>query len=456
MLKKLFIMIAALLPMIAVQAMADEPSLANLPVPFNCDFDPACEVAPGIYGAMSSPVQSKFKLSIGGFVKLDYAYNSAAVGPYYPAGPIPAKGTAANLREESLFTARQSRFWFKANGPTFLGAKTGSLIEADFFGTGSLSNEFGNVRMRLAYASLDWANTQVIFGQFWDIFGPVPANTLDFRQGGPVGAPANPRVAQIRLTQKFHLNTDNFIKLAFAVQNPTHNNAAQGAPGSTSVEPSLAGGPGQPPGIYGALVDGGAQLALVSKALGAAPGFWGLPMKPLEVGLFGMGGSQKILGNKAVKVYGYGAYAFVPLLKSSDGKSRKMTASLETQGYVASGMAVQSANIVQTVGTAPNVYSPEGFGVLAQAVFYPTQNLGITAGFGRRGVVASADYAAGTELKQQLMFVNMAYDLNAAVRVATEFEHGESNFKGIPTTPPGATADSGKINTFRLSAMYFF
>ena len=80
--------------------------------------------------------------------------------------------------------------------------------------------------------------------------------------------------------------------------------------------------------------------------------------------------------------------------------------------------------------------------------------------YGRRGTINSADYAAGTERYQQLFFINTAYDLNAAVRIAAEFEHGSSHFKGIPagspTAPTGATADSGQINTARLSLMYFF
>lgn len=458
MLKKLSVAIATLLPMLAVNAMAEEPSLAkDLPPPYNCDYEPSCEVAPGIYGAMSSPVRSKFNLSVGGYVKLDYVYNSSAVGPYFPQNSIPAKGTTANKRNESLMTARQSRLWFKAAGPTLLGAKTGAVIEGDFFGTGSLSNEFGNLRMRLAFASLDWANTQVIFGQFWDIFGLAAANTLDLRQGGPAGAPANPRVPQIRLTQKFNLNKDNHIKLVFGVQNPIQDAAnPTGTPGSgTSNDPSLGNA-----GSYGPAVNGAAQITWVSKALGVAPGFWGLPMNSLQLGLFGLAGTQKITGNKAVDVYGYGFYGFVPLLKSSDGKSRKMTASFETQAYVSSGLGVLSANTVSLQGTAPNLYAPEGYGLLAQTVFYPTQNWGVTAGYGRRGIINSADYAAGTERYQQLLFVNTAYDLNAAVRIAAEFEHGSSHFKGIPSGPPtaptGATGDSGQINTARLSLMYFF
>ncbi len=48
MLKKLSITIAALLPMLAVNAMAEEPSLAkDLPPPYNCDYEPSCEVPRG-------------------------------------------------------------------------------------------------------------------------------------------------------------------------------------------------------------------------------------------------------------------------------------------------------------------------------------------------------------------------------------------------------------------------
>lgn len=426
MLKKMCVTIAAMVPMLAVQAMANEP------------------------------VDSKFKLSVGGFVKLDYTYNSTAVGPYYPQNTIPAKGTDFEKRNETVLTARQSRFWLKANGPELLGAKTSSLIEADFYGTGSLSNEFGNMRMRLAYATLDWPDTQVLFGQFWEIWSPVPGNTLDFRQAGPNGAAANPRVPQIRVTQKFTLNTDNFIKLAVAVQNPVQDSPLAGNPGSTSINPSLGTS-----GSYGNTPNAGFQLSYVSKALGVAPGFWGMPMKPLEVGVFALGGKQQFLDNKNVNIHGVGAWAFVPVLKSTDGKSRKMTLSLEGQAYTASGLAVNAVNTVQLVGTKPNQHAPNSFGLLGQAVFYPTQEWGITAGYGRRGVTHSSDYSNNNERSQYLAFVNTAYDFNAAVRVAAEYEHAKSDYFGIPNAPGagqqvGATADSGQINTFRLCAMYFF
>ena len=57
--KKIKLLVAACL-LVSAPAMAEES------VPYNCDYSPSCEVAPGIYGAMKSPVTSKFNLSLGG------------------------------------------------------------------------------------------------------------------------------------------------------------------------------------------------------------------------------------------------------------------------------------------------------------------------------------------------------------------------------------------------------
>jgi hypothetical protein len=80
---------------------------------------------------MKSPVMSKFDLSIGGYVKLDYAHNTNGFGPISPAGGL---SLATNHKDESISTAKQTRFWLKAAGPNFLGAKTSALIEMDLFG----------------------------------------------------------------------------------------------------------------------------------------------------------------------------------------------------------------------------------------------------------------------------------------------------------------------------------
>jgi len=462
MFKKLCKSLSPLLLLVAVPVLAAEPvPLAE--VPYNCDYSPSCEVAPGIYGAMSSPVTSKFKLSLGGYVKLDYAHNSNASGPT----TNPAGATPGGFKEESIFTAKQSRIWFKVSGPTFLGAKTNALVEADFFGANSLSNEFGNMRMRHAYGSIDWSTTQVLFGQFWDVFGPAAADTIDFRQGGDSGAANNPRVPQIRLTQKLNFNSDNSMKFVLGVQNPV-----QDTPVNFSGAQPSAGTVGS---TYGDMVNVAGQIMFVSKALGVSPGFMGLGMSPLQVGLFGQVGNVKIVGSSSVNTYGYGLYAFVPLIRSSDGKSRAMTLSLEGQAYQAAGMNVQGATsqalTSSSVGTS-NAQAAKGIGFFGQLKFYPTQDLGLTAGYTHRNALDYNDYvnrstpatiaaSASNQRYNEISYVNATYDLNAAIRLATEYEHHATHYVGIrPANTPAGTnnnaSDYGQNNVFRFAAYYFF
>src|SRR6266702_660739 len=440
MLKKLCKSLTPLMLLAAVPAMAEES------VPYNCDFSPSCEVAPGIYGAMNSPVLSKFNLSIGGYVKLDYAHNTNAVGPIRPGAP--GGGITSGSKDESVFTAKQSRLWLKVGGPTFLGAKTNALVEMDFYGAGSLSNEFANLRMRHAYGSLDWTNTQVLFGQFWDMFGVAAADTIDFRLGGTTGNPANPRVPQIRLTQKINLGSGNTLKFVLGAQNPVQDSATAGDNSMSKT------------GSYGSAVNGAAQISYTSKALGVSPGYMGLGNSPLTVTLFGLVGNQEFTDNKNVNVHGYGIYGFVPIIRSSDGKSRAMTLSLETQAYTAAGLDVQGATAMSVTGTAkPNLEAAKGYGLYGQLKFYPIQDLGITGGYGRRetldwdkakgssaAALALSNAPNGAERSNQLMYGNITYDLNAAIRVATEFEHIETRYNTV----------TGQNNTVRVAAYYFF
>jgi hypothetical protein len=462
--KKMLAFAAAAL-LLAAPAMALETP-EGAPV-YNCDFQPACEVAPGIYGAMGSPVKSKFNLTIGGYIKLDYVYNSSklnsALLPGAPGGSLPAVGTTAAKQDENLFTARQSRLWFKVNGPTLLGAKTGSLIEFDFYGQAGAhpaqSNELALMRLRLAYATLDWTNTQVLFGQSYDIFGPGLLNTIDLRQGGTSGAPANPRVPQIRVTQKVNFDSSNALQLTVGVQNPVQDFA----PTNTAADGAM-------PNVAG-------QIMFVSKALGVSPGFYGLSMNSLKAGFFGLLGTEKIQGQSTnVDVWGYGFYGFVPVLKSKDGKNRAMTLSFDTELWMSAGLDMQGANAPITAGSTPPgttagaalIGSPgfrtaaKGWGGFAQLIFYPTQDMGISGGYARRNaydyaaIRRSAPAAFGNgafEQYNEMYYGNVAYDLNAAVRVAVEYEHGKTQFSANPT---GATGNFGQINVARLAAYYFF
>lgn len=453
MFKKVSLLATALLfTAVTVHAQEGTPQEVS---PYNCDYSPSCEVAPGVYGHMGSPVTSKFNLSIGGYVKLDYAHNSNGSGPTSQAG-----GTLPGNKQESIFSAKQSRFWLKVAGPAFLGAKTNALVEMDFYGANSLANEFANARLRHAMGTLDWKNTQLMFGQFWDIFGPGAIDTIDFRQGAETGAPNNPRVPQIRLTHNIGLGSGNGLKLVLGVQNPTQDRNSAGA----NAQPSTLAS------SYGDMVNVAGQVMFSSKALGVSPGFMGLGLAPLQVGFFGLYGSQKVPGNKALDSYGYGLYGFVPIIRSADGKHRTMSLSLETEGTLAYNIAVMqgTSNLLNTTsgagitplfGAAGNKEGTKGYNFYAQLKFYPTQNLGLTGGFGRRGAMDTSDWRtavaenAGSTFEKynQAYYANATYDINAAVRLATEYEHIERKFD-----KPVLGSNYAQNNIFRFAAYYFF
>ncbi len=387
------------------------------------------------------PITSKFRVSFGGYVKLDYAYDSIKLDipllPGPPGGGIPAAGSPATKKTESIFTARQSRFWFKISGPPIVGAKTTALIEADFYGGGGPSNEQPSLRLRQAFGTVDWADTQLLFGQAYDLFAPAIASTIDFRSGQTTGTPNNPRVPQVRVSHDVHLGESNSLKLVLGVQNPVQDFA-----------PSATSG-------YSSMVNVAGQAFFTSKALGVAPGYYGMAMKPLTLGLFGLVGNEKIINNPQVNIWGYGQYLFLPVLKSADGKGRAMTLSFEEQAYVAAGVDVSGATAAALVGPANDRKAAKGYGLFGQFIFYPDQNLGVTAGYGRRNALDYDTYSfnGAFEKHNELYYANVAYDLNAAIRFAAEFEHARTLYGAIPA---GATGDTGQVNSYRLAAFYFF
>jgi hypothetical protein len=421
------------------------------------------------------PVTSNYKFSIGGYVKLDYAYNSDNLGSngfITPGGAglstAYALKSGSTQQEQSILGVKQSRLWFKADGPTFLGAKTGALIEGDFYGDNSSAAESPQFRMRLAYGTIDWANTSILFGQYWDMFAPMVASTQDFRSGATTGAPNNPRSPQIKLTQRVNLNPDNQLQFVVGITDPTQYGDNQGMsnPSTTTVAPlSLA------TNAYGAGLSYATQIFFVSKSLGTAPGYFGLSNNPFKIGFFAEYSNEHLKQNNnanAADTWGYGAYLFAPILKSSDGKSRAMTMSFEGQVYEAANMAYNAATAAQFANGTTNLTDASNnamprkdVGVAAQIIFYPTQQLGLTAGYGNR-INANKAFDTGStaayQMYNQELYFNATYDLNAAVRVAGEYQNLEAgfhNFTSGDAVVAGAKA-TASVNIARLCLYYFF
>lgn len=85
--------------------------------------------------------------------------------------PLFAAAGAGNISA----TARQTRLGLRLAGPELAGAKLTAVLETDFFGgfpSVGVGETFGVVRLRLAYARLQWPGTGLLVGQDWMVFAP--------------------------------------------------------------------------------------------------------------------------------------------------------------------------------------------------------------------------------------------------------------------------------------------
>ncbi len=148
-------------------------------------------------------------IKLSGFVKSDFIFDSRQVvsireGHFllYPANEsLDLNGNDINDKSNFNALSIQTRLNAKITGPEALGAKTGGMIEGEFFGTSEA--DVNGFRLRHAYVTLSWNSTTLLFGQTWhpmfvtDVFPQV----VSFNTGVPF-QPFS-RNPQIRLTQSF-------------------------------------------------------------------------------------------------------------------------------------------------------------------------------------------------------------------------------------------------------------
>lgn len=119
----------------------------------------------------------------------------------------PLFATPTNQGNLSM-SVRQTRLGLKLEGPTILHAKSRGQVEADFFGgfpAVGVGDNFGIVRLRLAFARLDWENISLEAGQDWAVFAPNNPVSLAAAAIPQMAAAGNPwsRLPQVRLERRW-------------------------------------------------------------------------------------------------------------------------------------------------------------------------------------------------------------------------------------------------------------
>jgi len=183
-----------------------------------------------IIGFAQNTTENTPELKISGFVKSDFFFDSRQVATFreghfllYPLNELlDVNGEDINAKASFNALSIQSRVTAKLFGPEVLGAKSGGLIEGEFFGTSDA--DVNGFRLRHAYVTLNWENTGLLFGQTWhpmfvtDVFPQV----VSFNTGSPF-QPFS-RNPQIRLTQSF--DKFNLIAALLTQRDVTSNGPA--------------------------------------------------------------------------------------------------------------------------------------------------------------------------------------------------------------------------------------
>ena len=167
---------------------------------------------------------SRYKVRLSGLMLMNAFSNMGQVD--VQDLPNLAFGTRAGQASGSVGgTLRQSILGLDVTGPEVLGARSSAGIRFDFFGgfpDAHYGVNAGLVRLRTAYARLDWAHTSVIAGQDSPFFSPLSPTSYATLGEPPLSWSGNLWVwtPQIRVEHRWALSEGNTLSWEGGVLDP--------------------------------------------------------------------------------------------------------------------------------------------------------------------------------------------------------------------------------------------
>jgi hypothetical protein len=176
------------------------------------------------------PLVSKLQVTAYGFVEVNYVYNSTQSCQEFCSNfPIQKPGTYRGEHGRTIFSARDSRFGLRLAAPVSGKIKATGVLETDFFGPTSTSEQGtwvnATLRFRHAWLKLETPVVDVLFGQTWSLFG-WQANYLVASVQEP-GLPGQvfSRSPQVRVSKTLKWG-DTALELAVAAMRPPQMDSA--------------------------------------------------------------------------------------------------------------------------------------------------------------------------------------------------------------------------------------
>ncbi len=131
-------------------------------------------------------------------------------------------GDDLNAKADILLLSITTRLGLNIIGPDFLGAKTSAKIESDFAGFGT-SNTV--LRIRQAYAKLDWEKDNLLVGQAWHpMMGDMMPDVFSLATGAPFTPfSRTPQVRYNRIAGDFTLTATALYQFQYLSYGPNAN-----------------------------------------------------------------------------------------------------------------------------------------------------------------------------------------------------------------------------------------
>jgi len=203
-------------------------------------FGQAAPQSPAAGGASKEPASapgaavssSTFNVRLYGFVEADAIYDSTrSFNDLAGNANLARSGTFAADHDRFQTSIRNSRFGFKLAGPRSAEVKTSAMLETDFMGNqppNASEAAFFNSptrRVRHAMVKVETPYVDVLFGQYWELFGwqsYFHPNTVEI-QGVP--GQVYSRTVQLRLSHAFKSRLVD-VELAVAGARPPNRDGA--------------------------------------------------------------------------------------------------------------------------------------------------------------------------------------------------------------------------------------
>ena len=419
--------------------------------------------------ANAGTVNSRWDVTIGGFVKADFGWADQAVGADYMAAErgdlsyvFPTYYSAQNLKNKYsaiYMAAGETRLNFAIKGPDAWGAKTSAFIEGEFSGAWG-SGSYGGFRLRHAFINFDWGKYSLLFGQTWESWGIMFPDALGRNEFVPFRR--GQRSPQIRFTHNINPNWQWY----FGVFQP--NYGAQGNWNTTDA--NLASNYGEisnMPRFFGEINWSTDKCGKIGndKLLIGFGGEFGQDKVPIAWLATGPGYYDLSYSSKNVNSWAGSVKAFIPIIPEKKGDK---TGSLFIKGHFTYGQNYRPFAAV-VGGTYDAQIDP-----LFVSMTAPTSY----TGYGQIGYYITdkvwANFLYGTlknNYSQSAMFVNSSvpvsairthrqwaanvlYDVNPAVRMGVQFTNINTGFVYWGGTP--TVGRSGDLNSARMAVWYFF